>query len=230
MERRRCNHHTLEEPLSTLDCLQSVIDPKESRTNKNRYVIASQDETVRRTCRDIKGVPLVYVRRSVMILEPMAESSIGAREALNRSKFKSGLRRKENSVLGKRKDREGSHDMKMEETGKANGAVQAAEKVGVRSRTRGPKGPNPLAVKKPKRVSKEVQREPVEEAVPDGFAVAQDKRESDAALSEQDIGIIEGVSDDDLGVPSKRKRKRKHKSKALGKIIDSIDIDNEASE
>jgi U3 small nucleolar RNA-associated protein 23 len=37
-------------------------------------VVASQDDEVRRHMRAIPGVPLVYVRRSVMVMEPMAES------------------------------------------------------------------------------------------------------------------------------------------------------------
>ena len=82
MERRRCNHHVLDEPLSTLECFNSVIDPKNSHTNKNRYVIASQDEDVRRYCRGIKGVPLVFVKRSVMVMEPMAADSLNVREGM----------------------------------------------------------------------------------------------------------------------------------------------------
>ena len=82
MERRRCNHHVLDEPLSTLECFNSVIDPKSSHTNKNRYVVASQDEDVRRYCRSVKGVPLVFVKRSVMVMEPMAACSINAREGM----------------------------------------------------------------------------------------------------------------------------------------------------
>ena len=84
MERRRCNHHELEEPLSTLECLSSVIDPKGSGTNKNRYVVASQEEEVRRRCRDLKGIPLVYVKRSVMVMEPMSEGSLWVKESAER--------------------------------------------------------------------------------------------------------------------------------------------------
>jgi U3 small nucleolar RNA-associated protein 23 len=58
-ERRRCNHHLLDEPLSTLDCLKSVVDSKENLTNKHRYVVASQDGRVRAHMRQIPGVPMV---------------------------------------------------------------------------------------------------------------------------------------------------------------------------
>jgi U3 small nucleolar RNA-associated protein 23 len=58
-ERRRCNHHLLEEPLSTLECLKSVVDSKDNLTNKHRYVIACQDGRVRAHMRQIPGVPMV---------------------------------------------------------------------------------------------------------------------------------------------------------------------------
>lgn len=65
-ERRRCGHHPEEfpEPCSTMECLSSVVGPK----NKHRYVIASQDQEVRAKMRGIPGVPLVYINRSVMIV------------------------------------------------------------------------------------------------------------------------------------------------------------------
>lgn len=103
MERRRCNHHTLDEPLSTIDCFSSVIGSKNSDANHNRYVVASQEEDVRRYCRGIKGVPLVYVKRSVMVMEPMAESSVNAKAGIERDKFRTGLRRNGLAVRGKRK-------------------------------------------------------------------------------------------------------------------------------
>lgn len=65
-ERRRCGHHPEQfpEPCSTLECLGSVVGPK----NKHRYVVASQDPEVRAKMRGIPGVPLVYINRSVMIV------------------------------------------------------------------------------------------------------------------------------------------------------------------
>ena len=47
--------------------------------NKYNYVVASQDEEVRTKLRGIPGVPLLYVKRSIMILEPMAEASADVR-------------------------------------------------------------------------------------------------------------------------------------------------------
>lgn len=78
-ERRRCNH-TLEEPLSTFECLLEVVDPRSNHTNKHRYVVASQNPRVRAKMRQIPGIPLVYIHRSVMILKPMARVKEDLRE------------------------------------------------------------------------------------------------------------------------------------------------------
>ena len=93
-EKRRCDHSPDEPPLSTPDCLSSVIDPKDSKTNKHHYVIAVQDATLREWARSIRGVPSIFVRRSVMILEPMAEVSMNVREGAEREKLRAGVKRK----------------------------------------------------------------------------------------------------------------------------------------
>jgi U3 small nucleolar RNA-associated protein 23 len=115
-ERRRCNHHTFDEPLGTLQCLSDVV----GGSNKHRYVVASQDAEVRSSMRLIPGVPMVYINRSVMIMEPMAASTETVRDQEERQKFRSGLVRK-------RKRDEGKQVKK-----------------------RGPKEPNPLSVKRSK--------------------------------------------------------------------------------
>ena len=152
MERRRCNHHTLDEPLSTLGCLSNVIDSKKSLTNKHRYIVASQDEDVRRFCREIKGVPLVYVKRSVMVMEPMAEGSVGVREDTERSKFRSGLRGRSAGLLGKRKrgEDEGT-DVDAREDKPVTSIPEGDETAVKKKKAQGPKGPNPLSVKKAKK-------------------------------------------------------------------------------
>ncbi|KOS19416.1 rRNA-processing protein utp23 [Escovopsis weberi] len=100
-ERRRCGHHPDQypEPLETMECMRSVVDPKSTGQNKNRYVVASQSQAVRRMLRGIKGVPLIYIKRSVMILEPMADESVELRQREERGKFRADLK----PTLGKRK-------------------------------------------------------------------------------------------------------------------------------
>ncbi|WKT39327.1 hypothetical protein QSH57_001146 [Fusarium oxysporum f. sp. vasinfectum] len=129
LERRRCGHHPDDypEPLSTQECLRSVVDPKATLQNKHRYVVASQDQEVRRMLRGIKGVPLIYIKRSVMILEPMADESVQVRAKEERSKFRAEIK----NQLGKRKRDDADDDER---------------------------GPNPLAVQKPKKAKTEGQQ------------------------------------------------------------------------
>ena len=58
-ERRRCDHRPEEypEPLSAPECISSVVDHNGSKTNKHRYVVASQDLDVRKVMRGVMGVP-----------------------------------------------------------------------------------------------------------------------------------------------------------------------------
>lgn len=151
-ERRRCGHLPADypEPLSTTECLTSVVDAKGSGRNKHCYVVASQDVEVRRKMRAVVGVPLVYINRSVMIMEPMAEATGSQRDREEKGKFRDGLKRGSGSVGMKRKREDG------EEGG---GEEKRKKKVYGQ-----PKGPNPLSVKKAKkeegvRKVKEVRKE-----------------------------------------------------------------------
>jgi U3 small nucleolar RNA-associated protein 23 len=153
-ERRRCNHHELEHPLSTLECFSQVVDPKESLTNKHHYVVATQDTKVRGHMRRIPGVPLVYINRSVMILEPMATSGQVERENQEKAKFKAGLKGRRGAITGEKRklddDTEvidGESDLKSQENTAPAGDSRPLKK----SRVKGPKGPNPLSVKKPQK-------------------------------------------------------------------------------
>ncbi|KAG5952455.1 hypothetical protein E4U53_000841 [Claviceps sorghi] len=167
-ERRRCGHHPDEypEPLSTVECFQSVIDPKDTGENKHRYVVASQSQELRRMLRGVRGVPLIYIKRSVMILEPMSDESVQLRAREERKKFRAGIK----PTLGKRKreDKDGGHDDGVEhDADDAGGGETRGEKstgnhdptndvsstgpAKKKNKRPGPKGPNPLSVKKAKK-------------------------------------------------------------------------------
>lgn len=225
MERRRCNHHTLDEPLSTLKCLSSVIDPKKSLTNKNRYVVASQEEEVRRYCRGVKGVPLVYVKRSVMVMEPMSGESANVREGIEKSKFRSGLRGRGTGLLGKRK-REDDHrsDSDTVESKEMRDIVQGNQNAIKTKKSRGPKGPNPLSIKKPKNGSSGARGGEEEQTKPKNALV-----DSEGPLISV-VDLVEVALDETPNPAAKRKRKRKHKPKQLedlAAVINGIDETDE---
>ena len=195
-ERRRCNHlpEDYPVPLSAATCLSSVVDPKDSKTNKHRYVVASQDLEVRKAMRAVMGVPLVYISRSVMIMEPMADESKSSRDRGERGKFRDGIKgRVASGTVGGKRKREGN-----DEGGDGEGKGEKKK-----LRRKGPKEPNPLSVRKPKK--RVVEGE--------GATVAEKKEKKliEVGLDMQLQGEADG-SDPTV----KRKRKRKHKSAAAG--------------
>ncbi|TLD23185.1 hypothetical protein PspLS_07328 [Pyricularia sp. CBS 133598] len=161
-ERRRCGHHPDEtDALSTLECMSSFITDS-GKSARNRYVVASQDDNVRRYMRGIKGVPLIYISRSVMILEPMADSSAAVVAKEERAKFRSGIQSLA-STGSKRKrgdDDDGASDSdddvsegdeEDEDEDGRNGIADGASPAKKKKKSYGPKGPNPLAAKKKKK-------------------------------------------------------------------------------
>ncbi|ORY09447.1 Fcf1-domain-containing protein [Clohesyomyces aquaticus] len=191
-ERRRCNHHELGEPLSSLECLSAVV----GNTNKNRYVIASQDPKVREHMRTIPGVPLVYINKSVMIMEPMAASTHQHRDRDERAKFKAGLKGRrlaaQPNQKRKRDDEEGDSAKGHNEDSIVEGASRDARPQ--KKHKKGPKGPNPLSIKKPK------------------------KREASSAAAHGDCYKPDTNPEvaQEGGDSGKRKRRRKHKPKGEG--------------
>lgn len=197
-ERRRCGHHPEEfpEPCSTLECLGGVVGPK----NKHRYVVASQDQEVRSKMRGIPGVPLVYINRSVMILEPMAGATTRVVQKGERAKFRAELKQSDPAPGEKRKrgdgdDSEGSDDDDAEK--------KDEEPKKKKKKRKGEKGPNPLSVKKPKKKSQEQQEsgskpnqeeKPKDDASPEQPAKKKRKRRSRKAEGGADAGEAQGAT------------------------------------
>ena len=207
-ERRRCDHRPEEypEPLSTKECLASVVDPKDSKTNKHRYVVASQEQEVRKYMRSILGVPLVYINRSVMIMEPMAGATADSREREERVKLRAGLKSGRGSGgQGTKRKRESDGDDK---AGAQQGGVEDGTARNKAKHEKGPKGPNPLAVKKPK---KKVDGEWATSASRD------QPTESGGSLSQ---GLTE-----ELDPNAKRRRRRKHKSGGNNDMVEMANDD-----
>ncbi|KAF4221006.1 hypothetical protein CNMCM8980_002884 [Aspergillus fumigatiaffinis] len=170
---RHCSHNEDSTPIDEVECLLSLLSPsKEVKRNKEHYTLATADppapakadsgdgkkrkrgddegrDALRRAqklrigARSIPGVPIVYVKRSVMILEPMSTPSEEVRDGVENSKFRAGLN--DEAVLGKRKRTEDGEEKK-----KKRGAKK-------------PKAPNPLSVKKPKKKMAETAGGPKQE-------------------------------------------------------------------
>lgn len=213
-ERRRCGHHELPEPLSNLECLSSCVDPKGNLTNKHRYVVATQDPKIRAHFRKIPGVPLVYVNKSVMILEPMASATEELRERTEKAKFREGLKGRRGGPgavanAGEKRKREFEEEGEKEEQG---AAAQAAgeERPIKKHKHKGPKGPNPLSVKKSRKAK------PGQNAEPAKVKAPKTPKPKEREQHEQATESVAAAPDTEGGEGTKRKRKRKHKPKGDG--------------
>lgn len=102
------------------DCLADVVGD----SNKHRYVIVAQSQPLRNKLRAIPGVPLVHINRAVMVLEPPSDATL-RKKALAEQK-----------LLG----------ASTSEMALIEGDQPEAKKF----KKKGPKGPNPLSVKKKK--------------------------------------------------------------------------------
>jgi len=146
-ERKRCGHHDLEQPLSALECLKSCVDPKGAGVNSHRYIVATQEPEIRSKMRSIPGVPLIYITRSIVLLEPMSGVSTDTRERAEREKFRDGIR-----GTRKRKRDEQEDTLVGEEVPGRARQDQDGPRVREKGKwAKGPKGPNPLSVKKSKK-------------------------------------------------------------------------------
>jgi U3 small nucleolar RNA-associated protein 23 len=131
-ERRKCGHRPMRKggdeedgTLSAFDCMKSVVNVKGE--NKHRYVVATQKLRLRQVFHKLPGVPLIYIERSVMLMEDPSPATEQVRRRIDEAKLHTGL----------------------------NDATPVLQKDGqdeptnIRKR-RGPKEPNPLSAKKKK--------------------------------------------------------------------------------
>ncbi|CAN6635880.1 rRNA-processing protein Utp23p [Trichomonascus vanleenenianus] len=145
-ERRRCGHlpkrpnksSQNEEddeddksgPLSAFDCMTSVIIVEGK--NKHRYCVATQKVQLRRLLAKIPAVPLIYINKAVMIMEPMSPNTERARARIEHAKLTQGLN--DPNANKRRMSDEDEED--------------EGEKP--KKKRKGPKQPNPLSIKKKK--------------------------------------------------------------------------------
>ncbi|ORX59404.1 hypothetical protein DM01DRAFT_1300686 [Hesseltinella vesiculosa] len=67
-EVHKCKHKTAE---TSAKCILSLID----KTHRNNYGVATQDDSLRDPLHAIPGVPIIKVKNSMLILEPMSQAS-----------------------------------------------------------------------------------------------------------------------------------------------------------
>lgn len=131
-ERRKCNH---KEPIEPIECIQSIVNI--DGVNKHRYVIASNNYDLRKSLRYVPGVPMIFMNRAVMVMEPISHASNNFATKVERAKLTSGLN---DAKYGKEKV------VKPTKTENGDDTITAPKS----KKRKGPSGPNPLSVKKKK--------------------------------------------------------------------------------
>lgn len=127
-ERRRCNHPP-KDPKPPVECIESIVNI--DGVNKHRYVVASQSTRLRRRLRSVPGVPLIFMNRSVMVMEPASDASKRAAALSENAKLNQGLNDSKVGFVNKEED------------------VEEPKK----KKRKGPSEPNPLSIKKKKTVN-----------------------------------------------------------------------------
>ena len=191
-ERRNCTHHPC---VSGRECLETVVGD----LNKQRLVVATQDLAFRKVLREIPGVPLLYLNRSVVILEPPSAATstrIQEVEIAKTRPMSSELR-----LLKKKK----SDDKKVKDAL----PIKAVRKKKA-------KGPNPLSIRR--RKPEDESNEPgaikvggTDDEVKDDNA--NDDTGNDTKTQKEPIEDVTPALDTGNLVEPRKRRKRKHRRK-----------------
>ncbi|OCB88574.1 PIN domain-like protein [Sanghuangporus baumii] len=177
--------------------LQGTVKP--SQTNKHRYVLSAQSSSIRQYARQVPGVPLVHIKRSVIVLEPASEATERVKSMME---------------IGRMKPSEAESSNIASTLEKSYATNTDASPI---KKKQGPKAPNPLSVKKkkPKENNRQTQsRKHQEQAQSVG---SKRKHENDDDDGDGDAQQQEGMDSRPTSqTTSKRTRKRVRKRKRLG--------------
>ncbi|GAA96339.1 uncharacterized protein L969DRAFT_626535 [Mixia osmundae IAM 14324] len=150
-ERRKCNHW--EKKAKSTECISGIVGDD----NRYRYIVATNSAKLRAKMRLVPGTPLIFMNRSVMVLESPSDQTMRARAAREQEKLYAPL-----AELHSNAHEEEAKEVGEKESGtNVDGQVKATRSTAAIGRNtveqkmekrkkKGPKGPNPLSVKKKK--------------------------------------------------------------------------------
>ena len=167
--------------------------------NKHRYVIATQSHPLRVKLRAIPGTPIVHINRSVMILEPPSDATLKVKEMVC---FFPLLR----VVFSTPQQNE---HQKLHATAVDLLLVDPPSSKDLKKR-KGPKGPNPLSMKKKKINDASLHTDSGKIANHKGDAQVSTglKRKANFSEENEDDDVIQQTSSSN---PKSRRRKRRKK-------------------
>jgi U3 small nucleolar RNA-associated protein 23 len=162
-------------------------------------VIATQSHPLRVSLRAVPGVPIVHLNRAVMILEPASDATLREKHRVRHANHFA-----QNPSFTHRCDLQAEQDALAPSTSESailNAATPQVERVP--KKKRGPKGPNPLSVKK------KTQKHSVQKPKANVATTARDEQVEARGKRKLD----ESDSNDETSSP-KPKRRRRRKSQA----------------
>ncbi|KAK5085701.1 hypothetical protein LTR05_004989 [Lithohypha guttulata] len=125
--------------LAAADWDEGIKDQKQREKleaeRRKRRRQGNQDVDVRDRARTIAGVPIIYVKRSVMVLEEPSAATDRAIRGVEKDKFKDGIGGAARGVKRGREDDDSDQDTNNDDGSKNRGVKRA-------------RGPNPMSVKK----------------------------------------------------------------------------------
>ncbi|CAG8551325.1 7295_t:CDS:2 [Funneliformis caledonium] len=201
-ERRGCIHR--HNPVSSAECIASIIETD----NPHNYCVATQDGSLRERFRAIPGVPLLYINRSVLIIEPPSYATL--QKAKQVENAKTYMSTEELSFLTKTNS----------DTAKIQAGVEKTKK-----KRKGPKQPNPLSCKKkrikviPQKAKNEIEQ--IKEPTNKKRARDDDHTDLNKEINNEDKKT--SIDNDDRQKKKKRKRKKSKKSQESGKVANTTD-------
>lgn len=184
-------------------CLSQII----ADSNPHNYVVGSQSKKLRLKFATIPGVPLLYIKRANMILEPPSAASLQAGRSIENQKTHASntelqaLKAVKISALGK-VSMDAKLIKKIDAKKEAKQQKLEVKKAKILKKRTGPKEPNPLSVKKKKKVAppppqpQPVKRKeaPTEKGSEDAPAKKKRKRRKPRSEREGDSGSSEAAS------------------------------------
>ncbi|KDR85169.1 hypothetical protein GALMADRAFT_83644 [Galerina marginata CBS 339.88] len=179
------------------ECLESVVGDK----NKHRYVIATQSHPLRVKLRSIPATPIVHINRSVMVLEPPSDITLRAK------------------LL--------TEEQSLHATGQDLSLVDHPASEERPKKRKGPKGPNPLSVKKKKPNTVDTRKDKgLVAATAVTMGSKRKAEESEGEADEDDLvgsAIQNEISLPDSAAKKRRKRRRKNHT-ASGASIETSEV------
>ena len=206
-------------------------------SNKHRYVIVAQSTALRNHLRRIAATPLIHINRSVMILEPPSDATVRAKTlvrigSLDSSRYPFNISlhsQMEEKNLGATS----SSDIKL--------VKETQPEEAPKKKKKGPKGPNPLSVKKKKVPPQQpVRSEPPKKKVERRSDTKPQKKEDKADLGKRKRDDADGEDEPERHVQTtgaegeqvessarKRRRRRKAMTSAAAEVgSGEVDDDN----